>query len=653
MHAYLVCFSSFALGLLSGAYGQGNDPLDQLLSDAVSVITDFRSRLSVQVTATRSSKTSSTTLSTSQSSSSTTDSSTSSASPSTTPSTSSPAISSAATSSTGSSSFTKTGPITPNAASASASATAAAAAAASDQGQSNKSQTIAIALGVVFGVLALIALASLIFCCMRRRRRRRASKSHRSVSPDSRSRFADHDRHHGHSFADEKASYETDGLHRNTDHPIPLSPHARSHGAPAAAGVGGAALGGLAAKHHYQKQNEGNASHLSNGDRHHGISRKPVGGTVGPGANGHTTGTLANGAAPTHHPRHSGLPPGLKPLSDNHGATTGPIANGVEAAPRSHHSDLPPGLKPLSGDHGTGGGSLSGPGSSNSNPPAYNGNSHGHSPHFTPDHTHRHSDGHSPYATGAAGLGVGALGGAAVARHHDGNHNHNRNSAPADSGRRSLDTNRHSQSRPSILSNSSGRRSLGSASPHAPTRGQRRARFSDDVTGEPVLGTGIPPHNSSDQHDHIDNHAQHPTHHTFNQAPVGMSSGGTGGGDPRTDHMPGGWHDSSDWDNHKHISENSGTENTSSSDSVPRGDLNHHQDYQARNRSLTDVSSSPSRPLSRPPADRGEREGSWYRGRNTGGGPCTPTPIDPARSGYDSRFYSHSNPSRGSVGQAL
>jgi hypothetical protein len=456
MRAHLQWLTVLVLGAVPRTLGQTTDPLSAFVSDAFSVYTEVRSMLSVQATAAAS-----TTTSTSSSISSST---------------------SSLPSSTSSSTFTTSATSTrvrtaiqspSNTAEAAAASSSAAAAVAAAHAQNNKNRTTAIALGVVLGLLAIALLVGLLLFCLRRRRRKRAVGSRRSLSPDSVNgatwgkethksthaagtttpgRFSTSERRHAPVAAAAPLMNENalkhdqhpalrggapiphrgepsfqpglmDGAaaghaphHRSPNH-IPLSSHSRSSAA--AAGLGGAALGALAAKHHHDKHDKRDFAHPH--EHHQGIARKPVGGALGNGAVGQ---------------------------SPNSGVVNNPVAD-----------------------------TNSGPAFGHGNPPAYNGNAPALSSHPPFEPSHRRSSGHEPLMAGAAGFGAGALGGAAATRHHDGN----RDSESSLTGRRSWDPNRQPQRPQSILANAAGRRSTGSTNPYVPPRSPRRARFSDDV----------------------------------------------------------------------------------------------------------------------------------------------------------------------------
>lgn len=490
MQLHLPCLVALALGALPGAWGQSVDPLSRFVSQAFSVYTGVVSVLSVQATATNAART------TSSSSSSTSSSTTSSTSSST----------SSTRSSTFSTSIQASTPtISPsNTAEAAAASSSAAAAVAAMNSQNNKNRTIAIVLGVVLGLLALALLVGIVLFCLRRRRRRRAVGSRRSVSPEAMggaswgkeplttannvehttsSRFSTNERHPAsigaaaplmaentqHNYGPhngigshapmlhrtapnfqpgmmERPAAEQ-ALHRPSPNHIPLSSHSRSNAA--AAGLGGAALGGLAEKHHHDKQDERDSRHHPNDDRRT-ISRKPVGGVI------------------DHRPTDGSLNMGL--------------SNDSVPSYRSRSGSLPASSA-----------------NTNGNPPAYNGTSHALSSHPPFEDSNRKGSGHEPLMAGAAGAGAGTVVGAALAEHHD------RDPEPnsALTGRRSWDANRQPRNPQSILANASNRRSTGSTNPYVQPRSPgRRARFSDDVASSdsPVRGENF-------HHDELPQHS--------------------------------------------------------------------------------------------------------------------------------------------------
>jgi hypothetical protein len=637
MRAHLPHVAGVVLGGLPVAWGQTNDPLSDIISQAFSVFTDVKSFLSEEATATRASATS-----TSASSSST---STSSEASSTTSST----FSTSSTASTGSS--TQSASNTAEAAAASSSAAAAsssaAAAVAAAHAQNGKSRTTAIVVGVVLGLLALLALIGLLLFCLRRRRRRRAVKSRRSLSPEavdgapwgkerlSTSSTAGHatpgrrstnERHHtpvgaAAPFMAEKALNRHSGHdapggsapgnsapvphqsapnfqpglmdgsaaghqpHQAGHNHIPLSSHSRS--GPATAGLGVAALGGLAAKHHHDKHEEQDSAHHQPNAHRHSLGRKPVGGALGHGTTGHSPNTdAAKDIAPGYQTHHSGLPSG----------------------------DMKNSSEPL----GTNGGTNSGPPLKSGNPPAYSGTGHPLSSHPPFDDSHRHSTGnHEPLMAGVAGVGAGALGAATLAKHHD--RGRTQDSPPT--GRRSWDPNRRPQHPQSILANSNGRRSTGSTNPYVQARSPRRARFSDDVAGvEDDAHTGHGKHDAMPQ----DSPYPRMDHHESQRLISPISDDAPSHPPPRPS-MPGGWRGSGEFDRDS-------PRGSFSNDSPVAGPA---QSWKHRNPSLSDL--------------RRQEEDGPYRGRHVGGDEGVRAAAAPDRPGYDQRFYA----SNREVGQAV
>lgn len=431
--------------------------------------------------------------------------------------------------------------------------------------QNNKNRTVAIVLGVVLGLLALAAIIGLLLFCLRRRRRQRAKESPRSISPDfvggaawrkepltnssnventAPGRLSTSDRYPNPAAATVPLMAEN-AMHRNdghgaigntaqdpyqgvsnsqpgmmsgttagygSHHPgqnyIPLSSHSRSSAA--AAGFGGAALGGLAAKQHHDKHDERDFARHSEDSR--GYPRKPVGAPLGYGKNGSSPSSgVANNTTPGYQRRHSDSP----------------------------HGDFKSPYEPV----GTTGGMISRSPPTHGSPPAYNGTGNALSSHPPYGNNHRHSMDHEPLMAGAAGVGAGAVGGAAAARHQDGVRN--RDSDSSLTGRRSWDAGRQPQPHSILANPAGGRRYTGSTNPYVPARDPKKARFSDEVISssnrQSQSGNGHPrdlgPNNSYSKADHTGSPPL--------VSPI--SDGSPTSGSPRHN-MPGGWHGSGEWD---------------------------------------------------------------------------------------------------------
>jgi hypothetical protein len=508
--------------------------------------------------------------------------------------------------------------------------------------RNSKNRTIAIVLGVVLGLLAIALLAGLLYFCLRRRRRQRAVGSRRSVSPEkvggaswgkeplsnastiehsTPSRFSTHERHHtpvgaATPFMAENALHRRDGNrplstgtpipHRGApdfrpgllDGPsaghgpqypsqthIPLSSHSRTN--TAVAGLGGAALGGMAAKHHHDKHDQRDSTHYAN-DQRQNISRKPIGGGIRHGTSDQSSNVgVMNDSAPGYQTGHSGSPIGNMKNSSERVGTTGGI---------------PPSLSP-----------------GNGNPPAYNGTGNPLSSHPPFADSHRHSAGHDPLMAGAAGVGAGALGGAALAKHDDGN----RDADSALTGRRSWDPSRPPRNPQSILANAANRRSTGSTNPYVQARSPgRRARFSDDVTD-----LDSSPHDGNGHHDEIpQNHSYPHMEHSRSPQQVRPNSGEYVRNESPS-HMPGGWRGSGEFSRIPNRS-------SFSNDNPTLTPTQSAELHKSKNPSLSDL--------------RQQEEDGWYRGRYMGD---DVRPMDSGTSpvGGDQRFYAN----RSGVGQAM
>ena len=211
-----------------------------------------------------------------------------------------------------------------------------------------------------------------------------------------------------------------------------------------------------------------------------------------------------------------------------------------------------------------------------------------------------------PLMAGAAGVGAGAVGGAAAARHQNGIRNRDTDSSLT--GRRSWDAGRQPQPPHSILANPAGRRYTGSTNPYVQARDPKKARFSDEVinfSDRRQSHSGHPPNNS---YSNADNTGGPPL-----VSPI--SNGSPINGSPRHS-MPGGWRGSGEW-------ERNGRRASYGNDNVAS---------------------------SRPAATNDEA--GWYRGRYMGdgrpapGSALAPAPAStsaPGDSGMadpaDSRFY--------------
>ena len=348
--------------------------------------------------------------------------------------------------------------------------------------QSKKNRTTAIVLGVVLGLLALAVLTGLLLFCLRRRRRQRAVGSRRPVSSEDVGGASWGKEPFSHSSITEHtplaapASYMTDnGLHRHeandnmgdtrpTPHPvaanfrpvimdgtpagqgahrpnqnhIPLSAHSRSN--VAAAGLGGAVMGGLAAKHHHDNHHNAHDDRgfAQTSHEHQGVPRKPVGSALSRAATGPASNVgVAADAAPRYQAGYSVSP----------------------------HRDMEHPSQPIEATGSTSPNSTL----SNGNPPAYNGTADPRSPHPLTSHppvedSHRHSTGNG-FPTAIAG----------PANHHHGD----RDSSLT--GRRIWDPKRQPQHPQSILANAANSRSTGSTNPYVPARSPKQARFKDDV----------------------------------------------------------------------------------------------------------------------------------------------------------------------------
>ncbi|ERF75166.1 hypothetical protein EPUS_06206 [Endocarpon pusillum Z07020] len=669
MHMYLPYFASLLLVIVPGALGQQSvDPISNLVSQALSVATDVVSLLSVQATATASPTSTSTPTTTSTSSTSSRSSSASQSSVTTTSTTSS-TTSSQITTSTQSASDT---------AAAAAASSSAASAIAATNAQNSKNRTIAIALGVVLGLLALAILTGLLLFCLRRRRRQRAQGSRRSFSSEdvggatwgkeplsnsstvehnSPNRLSTHEHNHtpihaGAPRMTENALHRhggnsalgndrpvprrgapdfqpgitggapaVQGAHHSSQSHIPLSSHSPSGAA--AAGFGGAALGALAANHHHDSHEDRGFGQHHNDDR--GISRKTVGAAFAHGTSDHSPRMgMGKDAAPGYQAGHSISPQGKMANSSQ------PVRTTDSTSPSSAIS--------------------------NGNPPAYNGTdpngvSHALSSHPPFADTHRHSTGHDAAVTGAAGVGAGALAGAALANHHNGDQDHPGSSL---TGRRSWDHNRQPRHPQSILANPANRRSFGSTNPYVQPRDPRRARFSDDVVdGESAAHDG-----NGRYQDDLPQNSPYPKMEQTHSPQQSISSEAwdhATNGSPNANHMPGGWRGSGDFTRgngsgefNRPISNRTSGEfnrpgnrpsygNDASIPPVPNMPTSPPTDSKPKNPSLSDLHQQ-------------EQEG-WYRGRYMGD---DVRPVDSANSGgtggYDDRFYAVN---RRSVGQAI
>ncbi len=393
--------------------------------------------------------------------------------------------------------------------------------------------------------------------------------------------------------------------HHNASDHIPLSSHSRSNAA--AAGLGGAALGGLAAKHHHDKHDERDFGHHAN-DHDQNISRKPIGGGLGHGGTGSSPQLgIANDVAPGYQGGHSGSP-----------------------RPR-----MPTSAEPL----GMSGSTLPGTSPGSATPPAYNstGNPLSSHPPFE-ENNHKHSTGHEPLMAGAAGVGAGALGGAALAKHH---HDENRVSDSSLTGRRSWDPNRQPQHPQSILANAANRRSTGSTNPYVQARSPgRRARFSNDVVDpdhQPSEGNGF--------HDDLPQNSPYPkleTSHSPQELIRPISHEHVRNGSPRysnNNHMPGGWRGSGESDR---ASNHRGSFSNDITNTRPLIATQSADPMQSRksNPSLSDL--------------RQEEEDGWYRGRYMGDDIRPAPTAAPERE--PERFYANANANRRSgvaVGQAM
>jgi hypothetical protein len=372
--------------------------------------------------------------------------------------------------------------------------------------------------------------------------------------------------------------------HQGSPNHIPLSSHSRSN--VAAAGLGGAALGGMAAKHHHDKHDAKDFGHQSH-DHKQGIARKPVRGQIGDGGARHSPDVLVgNDFVPGYQSGHSG----------------------------SHHGDVKTSSVPV----GTGNIPSTGSPLGNANPPAYNGSAHPLSSHPPFTDTHRHSIGHEPLMTGAAGIGVGAIGGAAHEKHHDGN----RDLDSSLTGRRSWDPSKPPQHPPSIIPNPSGRRSIGSTNPYVPARSPGNPRFSGDMTESKRYSHGG--QNRYSDNDLSQNNSYPRMEHRESSkliSPISDEPTTPRHGSPRHN-IPGGWRGSGEWDRNS-----GGNRGSLSNDNKD----NQTTDLRPRGPSLSDLRQQ-------------EGEEQWYRGRYIGDRKS----ADLSKPGYDSRFYADKR-----VGQAL
>jgi hypothetical protein len=317
------------------------------------------------------------------------------------------------------------------------------------------------------------------------------------------------------------------GMHHPGQGHIPLSSHSRS--GVVAAGLGGAALGGLAAKHHHDNRDQQNFSH--NSRDHPSISRKPVG-PSGHGQIGHSPNMgVTNSSAPRYPPGHPLSPQGFTANSSQPVRTT---------------DNISPNASSKSGS-----------------PPAYEGaanhiSSNPLSSHPTLDETHKHNLHHTPIMTGAAGTLVGT----ALARHHD--KDTDRSNDPFSlTGRRSWDASRRPQHPQSILANPANRRSTGSTNPYVQARNPKQARFSDDelLASNTRANESIPYHEDSSpyQHHQMDHARSNPQLRTNagawpqqqQQQPVSPES--------PNNSMPGGWRGSGEFSHHHHQPGNRGS----------------------------------------------------------------------------------------------
>ncbi len=459
---------------------------------------------------------------------------------------------------------------------------------------------------------ALALLIGLLLFCLRRRRRQRAKVSRRSVSPEAvgGASWGKEPLSHTSTFEKPKAGHlSTDESHRaplattiplmagntlngrdgrrgssngvpvshggthtfqpnstdgappgprplqgNSDH-IPLSSHSRSTAA--AAGLGGAALGGMAAKHHHDKHDEREFGHHSH-DHHQGIVRKPIRGQLGDGRAQHSSGTgLANDSAPGYQSSYSG----------------------------PHQGDM----KTAPGSVITSNMSSNGPSPGNGNPPAYNGSTNPLSSHPPFGDSYRHSTGHEPLMAGGAGVAAGAVGGAVHEKHHSG-------SPRPDSsltGRRSWDHSRQPQHPQSIISNPAGRRSIGSTNPYVPARSPGNVRFSDGDVTDPRRYS----HGGTRSREDINQNNSYPrmerrdspkfTSPTADETPNHAAS-------PRHN-IPGSWRGSGEWDQ-------SNNRASPIHDSNPN---NQTKDLRPRGPSLSELRQQ-------------EEDDLWYRGRFIG-----------------------------------
>lgn len=662
MRAHLPCLIGLVLLTLPATWGQNPDPFSQLVSQALSIYTEVRSGLSVQATATTSS-----TTSTSSSSSSSTRSSTFATSTSTSSSTrSSTFATSASTPIATSTRITRSTQSASNTAEAAAAASSSAAAAvAAARSQNNKNRTTAIVLGVVLGLLALAALIGLLYFCLRRRRRQRAVGSRRSVSPDavggaswgkeplgnltttqhtSPGYIPTNERHHtpvgaaaprmsehpshrydahtplgnNHPIPHRDApSFQPDLMHgapgsqgpyHNSSGHIPLSSHSRSN--LAAAGLGGAALGALGAKHHDEKHDERDfTSHPD--DKRQSISRKPIGGTCGQVA---TDQSSNMGGSSDTVPRYQAV----------HSGSLG------DMAPSSNPARMTDSTTP-----------------GNGNPPVYNDTAHPLSSHppFAADNTHRSSTGHEPLTAGAA---AGAFGAAALSKHHDPKRQDHNSSL---TGRRSWDPNRQTRNNPqSILANASNRRSTGSTNPYVQARSPRRARFSNDVTDADY--ENLPQHSNTPfpPMEHSQSPQQLPRPDSYDRS--------NNNGSPRRTTMPGSWRSGSgsgSEDSHRNSNNNNTNRRSSGNDIIITGVT--PKSSAAEPSKLAQMNQSPT--LSEL---RQQEEDGWYRGRYMGDDarPPPPPPVTGSAeagrtgsgSGVDQRYYAANNDRR-KVGQAM
>ena len=691
MHIYLPCFAGLLFVIVPGALGQQSvDPISNLVSQALSVATDVVSLLSVQATATPTPTPTPTPTTRSTSSTASRSFLTSSRSPLTSSRSSSASQSSVTTTSTTSSQTTTSTQSASDTAAAAAASSSAATAIAATNAQNSKNRTTAIALGVVLGLLALAILTGLLLFCLRRRRRQRAQGSRRSVSsedvggaiwgkePLSNSGTVEHippnrlsTHEHNHTPIHAGAPHMTEnalhrhggnsalgndrpvphrvapefqpgimggapagqGAHHSSQSHIPLSSHSRSGAA--AAGFGGATLGGLAAKHHRDSHKDrGFGQHHSddqdihdyqNIDNHQGISRKPVGAAFAHGTSDHSPRMgIGNDAAPGYQAGHSISPQGN-------------MANSSQPARTTDSTSPSSAIR-------------------NGNPPAYNGidpngSSHPLSSHPPFADTHRHSTGHDAAMTGAAGVGAGALAGAALANRHDGDQEYPGSSL---TGRRSWDANRQPRHPQSILANPANRRSIGSTNPYVQPREPRRARFSDDVVdGESPARDG----NGRSQDDSPQNspYPKMEQSHSPQQSVNSEAWDHATNGSPNASQMPGGWRGSGDFTRGNGSGEFNRpiTNRTSGEFNRPANRTSYGNDPSIP--PVPNVSTSPpadSKPKNPSLSDLHQQEqDGWYRGRYMGD---DVRPVDSANSGmtggYDDRFYAAN---RRSVGQAL